>query len=309
MAYRRAGLLTVAIVANIAVPSLFFSAGMLATHIAMRAGWTLAHNLSFTFVPLASLLLTGNAVLLLGLWTALDPTRRPVCRWLTIATILALAAAAASGCAFIQAIVLSWQGSPVDNVLVAYRLVTFAAGFFTAALIGVLAIHALIWPLQMAGGWRIMWQGDSIERHHRQFSLAEGMIWVCLISILLALLKSYFAVDWFSSVLIVGAASVVAAVFVVVPACLVAILDRPAFWKFAALGAWLVAITSGQIHLLLLNRPTPALTWMDIAPYVVGVNIVASGTVVATLLILKRAGAQLVSVRAKAPNVSAVSNP
>jgi hypothetical protein len=48
---------------------------------------------------------------------------------------------------------------------------------------------------------------------------------------------------------------------------------------------------------------------LDIAPYVIGINLLASGTVVATLLMLKRAGAQLVCVRVTAPNVAPVANP
>jgi hypothetical protein len=308
MQYRRAGLLALLMLVNIAVPTLVFGGGVLATHAAMRAGWTLVSNLLLALVPLAAMLLAGDALLLIGLWTALNPTRRPVSRWMAIASVLALGAAAASGCAYIQQLIWSWQGSPFDKVLVAYRLVVVAAGFFTSALIGILAIHVLIWPLRMAFGWRIIWQGDPIQPSDRQFTLAEGMIWVCLISILLAFVKSYIAVDWFSSTLVVGSASVFAA-FVVVPACLVTILGRPADWKMVALGGWQGALIAAQIYALLLYSPTPALTWLDIAPYVIGINLLASGTVVATLLMLKRAGAQLVCVRVTAPNVAPVANP
>jgi hypothetical protein len=309
MVYRRAGLLCFLIFINIAVPALVFSGGTLAAPMVLKAGWVLAYNLLFAYVPLATLLLAGDAVLLLGLWTALDPARRPILRWLTIASVLALAAAAGSGCVYVQELVWSWQGRSFDNVLVGYWSITFAAGLFTSALIGTLAIHALIWPLRMAFGWRIIWRDQSIPSPDRKFSLAEGMIWICWISILLAFLKSYFAVDWFNSTIVMGVASILAAAFIVVPALWVTIAGRPTFWKPAAFGAWLIAIVSGQIHLLLLNRPTPALTWVDIAPYVLGVNLVATGTVITTLVILKRAGAQLVSVPLKAPNVAPVANP
>ena len=203
---------------------------------------------------IGSLVFLSAEVLLLGFWTALYDPKWPV-RWLSLVGIIAIGAAVV----FADVFLLMFVFLAEMRFWIEPRFMTSffsASAFLVTAFILLLLTHSVLWLGRSLFGWRISLDGDPAEGARPQFGMAQGLLWIGLISAALGAGRAFSGQEWFLLSMVYGGVTAFLAAGIVFPTIWATFRQR-SLWRLGVLMVNLTAVSAaaGTVGYQLMRVP------------------------------------------------------